>query len=117
MTRRNRDEVASWDVEPEPVLCPMCERVIPDDQADAHHLVPKSKGGKKTVGLHRVCHEQIHAIFTDSQLAKKFSTIEAILEDPAVQKFVVWVKSKRPGFSDSAKEPRHSSGSGRGRKQ
>jgi hypothetical protein len=117
MARKNREEVASWDVEPEPVLCPMCERVIPDDQKDAHHLVPKSKGGKKTVCLHRICHYQIHAIFTDSQLAKKFSTIEAILEDPAVQKFVAWVKGKHPSFSASAKEPRQAFGSGRGRKQ
>ncbi|WP_455271363.1 HNH endonuclease [Rhizobium herbae] len=116
MARKNRDEVALLDVEPVPVLCPMCERVIPDDQKDAHHLVPKSKGGKKTVCLHRVCHDQIHAIFTDSQLAKKFFTIEALLEDPAVQKFVAWVKSKHPGFSDSAKESRQASGSRRGRK-
>jgi len=117
MARKNRDELASWDVAvPEPVLCPMCERVIPDDQQDEHHLVPKSKGGKKTVCLHRICHDQIHAIFTDAQLAKKFSTIEAILEDPAVQTFVAWVKNKPPGFSDSAKESRQSSGRGRGRK-
>jgi 5-methylcytosine-specific restriction endonuclease McrA len=116
MARKIRDDVESWHVEPEPVLCPMCERVIPDDQQDAHHLVPKSKGGKKTVCLHRVCHNQIHAIFTDSQLAKTFFTIEAILEDPAAQKFVEWVKNKPPGFSDSAKESRQTSGSGRGRK-
>lgn len=117
MARKNRDEVASWDVEPELVLCPICERVIPDDQRDVHHLVPKSKGGKKTVCLHRVCHDQIHAIFTDAQLAKKFSTVEAILEDPAVQKFVAWVKGKHPGFSGSAKEPQQASSSRRARKQ
>jgi hypothetical protein len=117
MARKNRDDVDSWYVvEPEPVLCPICERVIPDEQKDDHHLVPKSKGGKKTVCLHRICHDQIHATFTVSELAKKFSTIEAILEDPAMQKFVAWVRSKPPGFSDSAKEPRHAHGSGRGRK-
>jgi hypothetical protein len=78
MARKNRDELASWDMAvPEPVLCPMCERVISDNQQDEHHLVPKSKGGKKTVCLHRICHDQIHAIFTDAQLAKKFSTIGA----------------------------------------
>ncbi|MCV9966946.1 HNH endonuclease [Pararhizobium sp. BT-229] len=88
MARKNRDEVASWDLEPELTLCPICKRVIPDDQKDDHHLVPKSKGGKNTVCLHHVCHRQIHAIFTDTQLAKKFFTIAAILGDPAVQKFV-----------------------------
>ncbi|MDR6103388.1 5-methylcytosine-specific restriction endonuclease McrA [Agrobacterium larrymoorei] len=114
MARKNRDEFASWDEPtPEPVICPLCERVIPDDQKDEHHLVPKSKGGKKTVCLHRICHDQIHSIFTDAQLAKKFSTIEAILEDPAVQTFVTWVKNKPPGFADSAKESRQSFGRGR----
>jgi hypothetical protein len=117
MARKNRDELAGWDeAAPEPVVCPVCERVIPDDQMDAHHLVPKSKGGKQTVSLHRICHDQIHAIFTDAQLAKKFSTIEAILEDPAVLTFVAWIKNKPPGFSDSARESRQSSGRGRGRK-
>lgn len=80
---------------------------------DEHHLVPKSKGGKKTVCLHRICHDQIHSIFTDSQLAKKFSTIEAIVEDPAMHTFVTWVKSKPPGFSGSAKESRQSFRRGR----
>ena len=116
MARKHRDDGASSDMVPEPTLCPMCERIIPDDQKENHHLVPRSKGGKVTVCLHRVCHDQIHAIFTDGQLAKKFFTIAAILEDPSVQKFVAWVKNKPPGFSDSAKESRPASGSGRGRK-
>ena len=106
MARKNRDDLSSWDTEPEPaVICPLCDRVIPDEQQDAHHLVPKSKGGKITVCLHRICHEQIHATFTNAQLAKSFSTIDAILQDPAMQTFVAWVKSKPPGFSQSAKLP------------
>lgn len=112
MARKNRDEIALSDVEPEPTLCPLCERVIPEDEKEAHYLVPKSKGGKTTVYLHPVCHSQIHAVFTDAQLAKKFSTIDAILEDPAIQKFVAWIKNKPPGFSDAAKDSKQS---GRGR--
>ncbi len=113
MARKNRDEVSSWHMEPEPTLCLICERVIPDDQKEDHHLVPKSKGGKITVPLHRVCHRQIHAIFTDGQLAKTFSTISALLEDPAMQKFVAWIKSKPPGFSDAAKDSKQVSGRNR----
>lgn len=115
MARKNRDEMA-WDVEPEPTLCPICERAIPDDQKVDHHLVPKSKGGKTKVCLHQICHNQIHAIFTDAQLAKKFSTIAALLEDPAMQKFVEWIKTKPAGFSDSAREARQASGRGKGRR-
>lgn len=113
MARKNRDDVASWNVEPEPIFCPICERVIPDDQKDSHHLIPKSKGGKITVCLHQVCHNQIHAIFSEAQLAKKYFTIDALLEDPAMQKFVAWVKTKPAGFSDSAKESRSVAGRGR----
>jgi hypothetical protein len=116
MARKNRDEMVSWNSEPEPTFCPLCERVIPEDQKENHHLVPKSKGGKATVCLHHVCHRQIHAIFTDGQLAKTFFTIEALLEDQAVQKFVTWIKSKPVGFSDGAKDSKQGSHSNRGRK-
>lgn len=104
MARKNREDFASQDVEAEPVICALCERAIPADQIEDHHLVPKSKGGKMKVPLHRICHSHIHAAFTDAQLAKKFSTIAAILEDPTVKKFVGWVKTKPPGFEDEAKE-------------
>jgi hypothetical protein len=102
MARKNRDDFASQDVEAEPAICPLCQRPIPDDQIEDHHLVPKSKGGKIKVALHRICHSHIHAAFTDAQLAKKFSTIAAILEDPTIQRFVGWVKTKPPGFEDEA---------------
>ncbi|MEJ5081398.1 HNH endonuclease [Ochrobactrum sp. MYb379] len=104
MARKNREDLASQDVEAEPVICALCERSIPAEQIEDHHLIPKSKGGKIKVPLHRICHSHIHAAFTDAQLAKKFSTIAAILEDPTIQKFVVWVKTKSPGFEDEAEK-------------
>lgn len=70
MARKNRD-FASQDVEVEPVICPLCERAIPDDQIEYHHLVPKSKGGKAQVPLHRICHSHIHAAFTDAQAGEE----------------------------------------------
>ena len=104
MARKNRDDFTTVRDEPEPTICQLCERAIPEDQIEEHHLVPKSKGGKIKVPLHRICHSHIHAAFTDAQLAKTFSTIAAILEDPAIRKFVDWVKGKPPGFSDEARE-------------
>ncbi len=104
MARKYRDDFASQDVESELVICLLCERVIPNDQIEEHHLIPKSKGGKIKVPLHRICHSHIHAAFTDAQLAKNFSTISAILEYPTIQKFVSWVKTKPPGFDDEAEE-------------
>ena len=37
-------------------VCPLCGREIPINEHDAHHLIPKSKGGRKTEFLHRICH-------------------------------------------------------------
>jgi 5-methylcytosine-specific restriction endonuclease McrA len=104
MPRRNRTEVKSWYEKPEPWICPICDREIPDSQLDAHHLVPKSRGGRKTEYLHRICHRQIHALFTETELARHYFTAEAILEHPEIQKFVTWIRKKPPGYSDGVKK-------------
>jgi len=76
------------------LICPLCEREIPPSQRDAHHLVPKSKGGRDTEYMHRICHRQIHALFTETELAKQFNSVDALLAHPGIQRFVEWVKSK-----------------------
>jgi hypothetical protein len=55
----------------------LCDRVIPPAQRDAHHLVPKSKGGRQTEFLHRVCHRQVHALLTETELARQYASVEA----------------------------------------
>jgi hypothetical protein len=74
------------------VICPICDRPIPESQKDAHHLVPKSKGGKTTEFLHRICHRQIHALFTETELATSLHTAAALQEHPEMQRFIQWVK-------------------------
>ena len=76
----------------------MCDRPVPRSQRDEHHLVPKSKGGKLTVVLHRMCHRQLHALFTETQLAEKYRTIEALRADKDVSEFVQWVQTKPDEF-------------------
>ncbi len=102
MARKNRD-VEPWYVPAAEVTCPLCERVIPPSQQDEHHLVPRLKGGKETQTMHRICHRQIHALFTESELARQFNTADALLEHPEVQKFVAWVKRKPPEFYESSR--------------
>ena len=80
------------------LVCPICDRPIPTAQKDAHHFVPKSKGGKATEYLHRICHRQIHALFTETQLARELNTAEAIKEKAEMQKFIAWVQSKPNDF-------------------
>ena len=76
------------------LICPLCDRVIPPSQRDAHHLVPKSKGGRHTEYMHRICHRQIHALFTETELAKQLNSVEALLAHPGIQRFMAWVKTK-----------------------
>lgn len=80
------------------VVCPLCGRDIPPSQRDAHHLVPKSKGGRQTTLMHRVCHRQIHAVLTEAELARQYATVEALLEHPELKAFVSWVKARPDDF-------------------
>jgi hypothetical protein len=82
----------------EAVICPLCERAVPPAQRDAHHLVPKSKGGRRTEFLHRVCHRQIHALLTETELARQYATVEALRAHPEIGAFVAWVKTKPDDF-------------------
>lgn len=75
-------------------VCPLCMRSIPKSQRDAHHLIPKSRGGADTVILHRLCHRQIHALLTENQLARNYSTIEALRDHPEIAKFIEWIGNK-----------------------
>jgi 5-methylcytosine-specific restriction endonuclease McrA len=84
-------------------LCPICKRKIPDDQRDKHHLVPRVKGGRETEFMHRICHRQIHALFSEAELAQKYATIDALLQHPDLQKFVTWIQSKPVDFVDGPK--------------
>lgn len=102
MARKNR-EPESWFAPAADLACPLCGRHIPKSQLDMHHLLPKLKGGKETTGLHRICHRQIHALFTEAELANHFSTVEALLQDAEIQKFVTWVKKKSPEFYETSR--------------
>jgi len=81
--------------------CPLCLRPIPADVAQSlHHLIPKLKGGKggPTVLLHHICHKEVHARFTEAELARSFQTIDAILGSDRLTGFLNWVARRPPGF-------------------
>ena len=70
------------------LICPMCERKIPHSQRDAHHLIPKSKAGRQTEDLHRICHRQKDALFTETELTRQFNSLNALLAHPYILLFV-----------------------------
>ncbi|MEM7318522.1 MAG: HNH endonuclease [Pseudomonadota bacterium] len=82
-------------------ICPLCDRPIPaDTKSSLHHLIPRLKGGKSgpTVLLHDICHREIHASLTETEIARHYSTIEALRAHPRLAKFIVWVQKRPPGF-------------------
>lgn len=84
-------------------ICALCDRPIPPALRDAHHLVPKSRGGVATVYMHRACHKQIHALFTETELATSYASPQALRAHPEMDKFIQWVKSKPSNFNPRAK--------------
>lgn len=90
-------------LEADPV-CPLCGRPIPASQRDAHHLLPKSRGGRETITLHRICHRQIHAVITEKHLAENYCSISALLGHPEIAKFVTWVRRKPDDFYERTRK-------------
>lgn len=86
------------------IICPICDRSIPESQKDAHHLIPKSKGGKTTEYLHRICHKQIHALFTETELAQQYHHAQILREHPEMMKFIQWVKNKPDAFYEKTRK-------------
>ena len=92
-----------------PPICPLCLRLIPPGAPQSlHHLVPRLKGGTHgaTALLHRLCHKEIHARFTEAELARDFDTIEAIRADERMAGFLTWIARRPPGFDSRVPGPR-----------
>jgi hypothetical protein len=82
-------------------VCPLCLRPIPSGAPQSrHHLTPRLKGGTHgpTVLLHQICHNAVHAAFSEAELARGRSTIEALRADPRIARFLAWVAERPPHF-------------------
>jgi hypothetical protein len=64
-----------------------------------HHPVPKSRGGRDVVPMHPICQQTVTANFTNSELQRHGTDVDALLANPAIRKFVDWVAKKEPDFT------------------
>lgn len=79
------------------VQCWLCGRPM-GEISEWHHPVPKSRKGKERVPVHPICHQAIHASFTNAQLERIGPAVEQLRDHPEVAKFLAWVANKAPDF-------------------
>jgi len=79
----------------DPKVCKLCQRE--SLRFTSHHLIPRSRGGKlgPQVKLCPTCHRQIHAMFSESTLAKELNSIEALQTNPAFSEYLKWAKNQK----------------------
>ena len=84
-------------------VCPLCGRDLAAPY-NKHHLLPLSKGGKNTptILLHKICHNKIHAVFTEMELKRHYNTIKRLQQHEEMAKFIKWVQNKEPEFYDKS---------------
>lgn len=79
--------------------CCICGREL-GGIVQSHHLIPKTFKGRETVDIHKMCHQKIHATFSERELEKYYHTAERILEREEMQKFVKWIGKKDANYYD-----------------
>lgn len=77
-------------------ICELCGRS--PVETTVHHLTPRQFGGAEgpTANLCTPCHKQIHAIFTNQELATFYNTIPRLKDHPDMVKYIKWVKKQSP---------------------
>ena len=74
--------------------CELCGR----DRVETtiHHLIPKEKGGTfgPTAKLCIPCHKQIHALYTNDEIAVRLTTIKELQQDEQLARFIKWIRKQ-----------------------
>jgi 5-methylcytosine-specific restriction enzyme A len=75
-------------------VCELCGRS--DVETTVHHLLPKEMGGTfgATANLCIPCHKQIHALYTNEEIAARLTTLRELREDESLAKFIKWIRKQ-----------------------
>lgn len=87
-------------------VCELCGRagVVTTE----HHLIPREEGGKNgpVAMLCIPCHKQIHALYTNRELAVRLYTIEKLRSDEKVNRYLGWIQRQPSASSVKIKNSR-----------
>jgi len=50
------------------------------------------------VRLHQICHDVIHAHYSEREIAKRLADIDSLKADPVISDFIKWVRTKPDDF-------------------
>lgn len=77
-------------------VCALCGRDVP--ALTEHHLKPRSKGRRgevlPTAMICSACHRQLHALFTNDELAREYDSVEKLRAEPRMARFLRWVRTQ-----------------------
>ena len=80
------------------MICKLCRRDV--EKLTEHHLTPRSKLKKgertPTIWICSACHRQIHALFTNDELAAHFDSAEKLRDEPRMARFLKWIRKVDP---------------------
>jgi hypothetical protein len=82
--------------------CLICNRRTPEECAERHHLIPRSKDGKETIDVCIDCGNQLHLLFTNKELKKTYNTLEVLLSNDRVQRWIRFI-NKQTNFGINMK--------------
>lgn len=71
---------------------------MPLELLTEHHLVPREEGGQPEhkTPMCKPCHGHVHATYDNRTLANALNTLDALRRDPAIQKFVRFIRKQSP---------------------
>lgn len=76
-------------------VCELCKREgVP--KVTEHHLVPREEGGKdgEVAWLCENCHKQIHALYTNKELAVRLNTLDSLENDDNIIKYLKYIRKQ-----------------------
>jgi len=74
--------------------CELCGRQ--EVETTVHHLLPKEMGGTfgATANLCIPCHKQIHALYTNEEIAARLTTLPELRADEMLASFIKWIRKQ-----------------------